>query len=452
MPATTYLATRVRALLLGNTQWTGRPTTLYLGLLSEAPTAAGTYTELVGLGYARRSMSSSDWHVYNGTVINKAINNWPAPATDDWASATHIGVFSAATNGNLLCWSSLTQAITITKLGTASLEAGAFSMTPGGPIGELAAHKLLRHLFLNAAWTWSYSAGGAANLFYLGIGTNSDNLQLYGEPLPLVGATATAYARGTIANTTAGWPATTSDPTKASNATAITNVPAATADWNQLSNMALLNGPIRTGSITYDQTGSSQTIVVTHASHGLAITHPLYASQSGTYARSGYDVTITTEQPHGYSVGQRVYCDFSAGTGGTAVDGCWKVTAATALTLTVTNSATGTITDGTVTISRPQHVDIFVTGASGLAVSRRYALCNLGDASNGVGVPGATTTGKFTLEAESTDDLTGGSGITCVYSPADVWLQTALTSAITINTGANPTAPANQLVFGVATA
>jgi len=66
-------------------------------------------------------------------------------------------------------------------------------------------------------------------------------------------------------------------------------------------------------------------------------------TQSGTYGRSTTTVTVTITN-HGLATGDRVWLDFSAGTGGTATDNVYSVTVSDANTFTVTDSATGSIT------------------------------------------------------------------------------------------------------------
>ena len=66
-------------------------------------------------------------------------------------------------------------------------------------------------------------------------------------------------------------------------------------------------------------------------------------TKTGTYGRSTNTVTVTITD-HGLSNGDRVWLDFSAGTGGTATDNIYAVTVTNANTFTVTDSATGTIT------------------------------------------------------------------------------------------------------------
>ncbi len=66
-------------------------------------------------------------------------------------------------------------------------------------------------------------------------------------------------------------------------------------------------------------------------------------TQTGTYGRSTNTVTVTITD-HGLTTGDRVWLDFSAGTGGTATDNVYSVTVSDANTFTVTDSASGSIT------------------------------------------------------------------------------------------------------------
>jgi hypothetical protein len=77
-----------------------------------------------------------------------------------------------------------------------------------------------------------------------------------------------------------------------------------------------------------------------------AARHTVFANnvtQTGTYGRSTNTVTVTITN-HGLTSGDRVWLDFSAGTGGTATDNVYTVTVSDANTFTVTDSASGTIT------------------------------------------------------------------------------------------------------------
>lgn len=434
MPFTNATAARIRALNFGGTPWTGRPTTLYLGLLTEAPTAAGTYKELSGKAYARKVMQAADWWVYGNTAINAAATNWPAPASGDWDQATHIGIFSKATGGVLLFWATLSNPVIVPANGTYSIAAGGLSITMGGSFGTLSAFRTLRLLFNNIAFT-------SPATFYVGVGSNVDADQLYGEPVAINGATATAYARGTIANTTAKWPADTDDTNATHNSLAVSDFPAATADWGQLGSGGLLDAAIVTGA-TYAQ--SSTGIVISKTAHGLtAIDTTSFPTISGaTWERAATTVTVTTAQPHGLAVGDRVYLNFS----GSSINrdlASSVITAVTATTFTITDGSSGTAS-GTVDINRVPTVDLWFISGTNPPVSRRYHLANIGDAGGGIGFAGSTTADKFTVEIDSSETIGTPSG-NCVFSSAHLLFGSSLTSPVTINAADTPTAPINGI-------
>lgn len=82
------------------------PASLYIGLLTAAPTNAGAYTELDKGGYSRQLVvferSSDRSYVNDAELVFGA-------ATEDWTTVTHIGVFDGGTTGagNLLTWTAL---------------------------------------------------------------------------------------------------------------------------------------------------------------------------------------------------------------------------------------------------------------------------------------------------------------------------------------------------------
>lgn len=102
------------------------PTTLYIGLLTAAPTDAGGGTEVTGGAYARASIASSlaNWagtqstgsttasSGTGGTTSNNTTINFPTP-TATWGTVTHFGIYDATTAGNLLFWGALTTAKTV---------------------------------------------------------------------------------------------------------------------------------------------------------------------------------------------------------------------------------------------------------------------------------------------------------------------------------------------------
>ena len=90
--------------------------TLYIGLYTAAPTDAGGGTEVTGNGYARVAVTCNTTNfptTSNGTIENDVTFNFPTP-TGNWGTVTHLGLFDAATGGNLLLWAPLVTNRTIT--------------------------------------------------------------------------------------------------------------------------------------------------------------------------------------------------------------------------------------------------------------------------------------------------------------------------------------------------
>ena len=102
--------------------------TLYIGLYTAAPTDIGGGTEVTGGAYARVSVTSSlvNWAgtqsagsttassstASPGVTSNNSAITFAAP-TANWGSVTSMGIFDAATTGNLLYWANLTTAKTV---------------------------------------------------------------------------------------------------------------------------------------------------------------------------------------------------------------------------------------------------------------------------------------------------------------------------------------------------
>lgn len=96
------------------------PSTLYVGLLTAAPSDAAGGTEVTGGSYARVSVACSlaNWagtqsagsttasSGTGGTTSNNNVITFPSP-TADWGTVTHFGIYDAATSGNLLLWGPL---------------------------------------------------------------------------------------------------------------------------------------------------------------------------------------------------------------------------------------------------------------------------------------------------------------------------------------------------------
>lgn len=102
------------------------PATLYVGLLTAAPSDSAAGTEVAGGAYARVAVACSlaNWAGTQaagstaassgdtGTTSNNNVITFPAP-TANWGVVTHWGVYDAASAGNLLMYGTLAQSKTI---------------------------------------------------------------------------------------------------------------------------------------------------------------------------------------------------------------------------------------------------------------------------------------------------------------------------------------------------
>ena len=117
-------------------------TTLYVGLLTAAPSDSGGGTEVSGGSYTRVTVTSSlaNWagtqaaastvasSGTGGQTSNNAAITFPTP-TATWGLVTHFGIYDAASVGNLLFWGALTIAKTINQADTVTFPAASLSVT-----------------------------------------------------------------------------------------------------------------------------------------------------------------------------------------------------------------------------------------------------------------------------------------------------------------------------------
>ena len=104
----TYLANKVLDHLLGGTTYTP-PSTLYIALFTDAPTDAGGGTEVSGGSYARAAVTNNttNWPSASNGQKQNANQIAFAQATAAWGTVVAVGIFDAATDGNLLWWANL---------------------------------------------------------------------------------------------------------------------------------------------------------------------------------------------------------------------------------------------------------------------------------------------------------------------------------------------------------
>ena len=105
----------------------------YIGLLTAAPSdsTGGTEVSTSGTAYARNQVGSSGQGNLSGTagsITNDAEFKWN-DATADWGQITHVGLYDAATGGNLLVYGELQTAVDITAGDIFKIPAGGFTIT-----------------------------------------------------------------------------------------------------------------------------------------------------------------------------------------------------------------------------------------------------------------------------------------------------------------------------------
>lgn len=116
--------------------------TLYVGLLTSAPSDSGGGTEVSGGSYARVAVTSStaNWagtqsagsttasSGTGGQTSNNVALTFPTP-TAGWGTVTHFGIYDASSGGNLLFWGSLTISKTVNQADTVTFPAASLSIT-----------------------------------------------------------------------------------------------------------------------------------------------------------------------------------------------------------------------------------------------------------------------------------------------------------------------------------
>ena len=198
---TTYTKAKLLNLLFSATAWSGKPTSLYFGLFTTAPTVAGGGTEVSTGGYARVAKTATDstHFTVSGMGVTNATAITFAEATADWGSVLALGVFDAPSGGNLLFFVAITPQTVVRGI-SLSMAIGAFTVTFGGNLGAYGGNKLALHVFNGTAMP-------TISTHYYGLGTGATYAGVSGEPTVGTGA----YARATVVNNVTNYPAAVSE-------------------------------------------------------------------------------------------------------------------------------------------------------------------------------------------------------------------------------------------------
>lgn len=86
------------------------PANVYVGLFTVAPTDAGGGTEVSGGGYGRVAIP---WSAITGGLIENVNQIAFAVASANWGTVVAVGLFDAASGGNMVAWGALAANVTV---------------------------------------------------------------------------------------------------------------------------------------------------------------------------------------------------------------------------------------------------------------------------------------------------------------------------------------------------
>lgn len=122
-----YLENALVNHILRNTAYTSPGTSIYVALFTTDPTDADTGTEVSGGSYAREQVTAWDAPSDGATANTNDIVF--TTATASWGTITHVGIYDAATVGNLLFHGALTASRDVGNGVTFTIAAGDLDIT-----------------------------------------------------------------------------------------------------------------------------------------------------------------------------------------------------------------------------------------------------------------------------------------------------------------------------------
>ena len=134
MPKSNYLANKFLDLMFGAQSYAGAGGTLYFGLFTStpsSPTASGTELTIGSNSYARATLTNNLTNLPGASGGVKANGGsavtWPT-ATGSWGVVQGVGVYDAASGGNLLFYASISSK-TVDSGDTVSIPISGFTAT-----------------------------------------------------------------------------------------------------------------------------------------------------------------------------------------------------------------------------------------------------------------------------------------------------------------------------------
>jgi len=101
------------------------PGTTYLALFTTTPSDAGGGVEVTGSGYARQSIT---WGASSGGSKTTTADVAFTASGGNFGEVSAVGIFDAASNGNMLAWDGITPA-TVNDGDTITFSAGGITLT-----------------------------------------------------------------------------------------------------------------------------------------------------------------------------------------------------------------------------------------------------------------------------------------------------------------------------------
>ena len=100
-----YLENELLDHLMGKGEYT--PPTVYVALSTADPTDDASGLSEPSDGYARVETEAADWNAASSGSIDNANDISFPEASGSWGTITHVALYDAATNGNMLGYSAL---------------------------------------------------------------------------------------------------------------------------------------------------------------------------------------------------------------------------------------------------------------------------------------------------------------------------------------------------------
>jgi hypothetical protein len=162
-----YLEAALLSHVLRNTAYTSPGASVYVALHIADPTDAGNGAEVTYTNYARVQVTSWDAPSARATA-NTAQIDFPTPGGDGDSDVTHVGVWDADLNGNLLFYGALSTAKSIQDGIDFSIAAGDLDISLTGAVSTYLGNALLSHVLRNTAYTTPGTS------IYVGLSTTQD--------------------------------------------------------------------------------------------------------------------------------------------------------------------------------------------------------------------------------------------------------------------------------------